>query len=422
MGNNQLIKSVNDLSFLNASEKRQLNKIVNRRVGIINSILNRKELEKYDLFIYQSITANNKILFGLSREPSSGGLGVDFQEKNAFFACIGESLERYCMSFANPKEIISAKIPLHSKKLLYNFQFYEEKIYSTGVFLDPEKSVIDYVWVENYKTKKRKLVPACLVYIPYDADTIAETTSTGISAHTNIKKAITSSALEVIERDSIMINFVMGLELSVIDLTTIKGKLSKFIQSVRREYSVKIFKLHNDVGVNVFMSLMWKEVNGKTHFGIGCCASLDTDKAIIKSLKECLFTFFYSKNMMHLRKTNKTDITALYEHFLYYQGENFTQLLSLLGNKVVPYVREKKQDSLIIELLFEKGFEIYYKDLTTPDVAQAGYSVVKVFIPEFIDLNKTHTLPRIKSKRFYDVPKKMGLRTKINFSDPHPFP
>jgi hypothetical protein len=64
---------------------------------------------------------------------------------------------------------------------------------------------------------------------------------------------------------------------------------------------------------------------------------LDSDYAINKALKECLFTFFYSKNIMDLKKENPKDITALYEHFLYYQGNNFKKLL--FNSKIIKYIK-----------------------------------------------------------------------------------
>lgn len=419
---NRLIK-IKDLDFLNKKEKRNLQKIFDKRVGIINSILERKELRKYqNLYMYQSITSNVSDLFSVSREPSSGGLGVSFNKKKAFLACIGESIERYCMSYIEKSEIKRIALTKNSKKTMENFRYYKDEKYLSGKFLDPHKNYIDYVYLKDYKNKTKKLVPASLVYIPYDKERIAEPTSTGISAHTSIEKAIVSGALEVIERDALMINFTMGLKPPIIELNSIKGKLGKFLKDIQKEYFVRIHKLYTDTGAEVFLSFIWKKINNKFHFGIGGCASLNSKEGIMKSLKECLFTFFYSRKIMDLREKESDKIDGLHKHFLYYQGDNFSKLLSFGGEKI-PFKNKKEKDKKIIEKLYRKGFKIYYKDLTTNDMNHIGYKVVKVFIPNFIDLNKSHFHPRVKSKRFYEMPRRMGFNNfKMDLRNPHPFP
>ena len=76
----------------------------------------------------------------------------------------------------------------------------------------------------------------------------------------------------------------------------------------------------------------------KLHYGIGASTNLDSNKAIDKALKECLFTYYYSLNIMDLRKNNPDEISTLYEHFLYYQGELFEELL--FESEKVKYTRE----------------------------------------------------------------------------------
>ena len=124
---------------------------------------------------------------------------------------------------------------------------------------------------------------------------------------------------------------------------------------------------------------------------------------------------------MDMKKNNAQDITALYEHFLYYQDEKFYKLL--FSSKIEKYEYKKIDEKHLMQQLSKNGIEVYYKDLTTDDIKASGIKVVKVIAPSLIDLNKSHQLPRLGAKRFWSVPKKLGLLVHDTLSDlPHPFP
>ena len=147
---------------------------------------------------------------------------------------------------------------------------------------------------------------------------------------------------------------------------------------------------------------------------------MDSDWAINKSLKECLFTYFYSNNLMK-EKQKKAEKIKTYEHFLYYQGSNFNKLL--FNSKIIEYKKEKIAFEQLVNELKEKNMNIYYKDLTTNDIKSTGLKVVRVIVPGLIDLNKSHIYPRLAAKRFFEVPKDLGLRYENDLTSlPHPFP
>lgn len=69
------------------------------------------------------------------------------------------------------------------------------------------------------------------------------------------------------------------------------------------------------------------------------------------------------------------------------------------------------------------GINIYYKELTTNDVKSTGLHVIRVVAVGLIDLNKTYKYVRLGANRFWNVPKKLGLKCNDNLSTmPHPFP
>lgn len=402
-----------------------LSNLLSDKVGIINAILERRDFFRYSLYMYQSLSAQARVIFDLDREVSSGGLGIDYSRDTAIWACIGESLERYCMSYVKKSDVFySYWKDLPKKYRIDNFYLYTEDQYKKN------KNFFNPMTRKIYWTKCKELIgssyvywPASLVFLPFKyGRNVAETSSTGVAAGINLKDAIVNGILELLERDAIMINFLQKLEPPELDINSIKGTNKVLIREIKKAYRLKIYKLYSDIEIPIFLTLIWRKNKKGAHYGIGASAELDSDKAIYKSLKESLFTYFYSKNLMDLRIKNKKRIKALYEHFLFYQDENFYKLV--FNSKVKNYKRETYTQQHLIRDIYRNNLRIFYKILTTDDVRMvSNIEVVKVIIPSLIDLNKSYSLRREAAVRFWKVPRKLGLSANSCLSRlPHPFP
>lgn len=424
MKKNKLILNKEEILEILGEEYLGLANIFSDKFGIVNAMLERHELDKYNLFMYQCLSANTMDLFDISREVSSGGLGVNESKNVAMTSCLAEALERYCMSYIPKSDIIiNTKKDMDSNHIFEEFSLYSDEQYKDNtIFLNPNKEKIEWVKIYNIKDNNYMFWPASLVYLPYDFNkTVAETTSTGMAAGFTIEECIKSGLLELIERDALMINFMQRLNPPEIDIKTISGLNEELIKKISKEYSIKIYKLYSDINVPTYLSIIYKKEKNKYHYGIGACANIDSDYAINKSLKECLFTYFYSLNIMDVKQTNPNKIKTLYEHFLYYQGDNFEKLL--FESKKENYKKEQISFDDVINSLEKNGINVYYKDLTTEDIKETGIKVVKVIAPSLIDLNKSHIYPRLGAKRFFSVPNKLGLKHRETLTEmPHPFP
>ena len=425
MKKNKLLLNKEEIINILGKKYENLANIFSDKFGIINAMLERHELEKYNLYMYQCLSANTVSLFNLSREVSSGGLGVNEDKRIAMTSCLAEALERYCMSYIPKNEIIkSQRADLKEKYTFENFYLYSEEQYKkSDAFLNPNDETIEWTKIYNIENKKEfKYWPASLIYLPYDLNKpVAETTSTGMAAGFSLTECIQSGLLELIERDALMINFMQRLNPPEININSIYGKNKNLIKMIKEEYDVKIYKLYSDINIPIYLSIIYKIENHKTHYGIGACASFDSDYAINKSLKECLFTYFYSLNIMDVREKNPQKIKTLYEHFLYYQGENFKELL--FNSNIINYQKESLSFNELLASLKKLNLNVYYKELTTDDIKNTGIKVVKVIVPGLIDLNKSHVYPRLGANRFFIVPQKLKLKYNERLTEmPHPFP
>ncbi len=424
---NKLIKNLNDLDFFVDADIKWIDEIFSEKTGIINAILERFELKRYNFKMFQSLTCNAKIIFDLDREISSGGLGVSKDRKNAFLACIGESIERYCLSYYKEGKLLFSKFQtLPKSKRIEDFQIYTNQQYKRNkIFLNPRTKAI--YWEKIYCIFNRKKYiywPASLIYMPFKNESVAEISSTGVSAHKNIKKCIIGGILEIIERDAIMINFLRNLNPHEINLNTITDKNKELIRLIRRGYKIKIYRLYSDIDIPIFMGLIWRQGKNGIHYGIGASAGLSSEMAIEKTLKECLFTYFYGRYLLKQKPKNKRQIDALFKHFLYYQGKNFKKLLSLMSvSKSINYDKIIISEKELLRYFKKNKIKVFFKELTTPDVNNKKIKVVRVIIPGFLDLNKKYNLTKLGSKRLWDVPKKLNLKSnKFITKEPHPFP
>lgn len=105
MRKNKLIFNPKEIIKVIGEEYKDLSSIFSDKIGIVNVILKRNELDEYGLKMYQCLSADTKVLFDLSRDVSSGGLGISSDEKSAVISCIAEAIERYCMSYVPQNDI-----------------------------------------------------------------------------------------------------------------------------------------------------------------------------------------------------------------------------------------------------------------------------------------------------------------------------
>ena len=118
-------------------------------------------------------------------------------------------------------------------------RFHESQYKLAGFPLEPFDEEIAYEWVEG----KDELTGACkylladLVYFPYFGETppYLFANSSGVAAHPDRQKAIESSVLELIERDSFMIAYLTRLKYPTISVGSLPQYLQRRILILQQE-------------------------------------------------------------------------------------------------------------------------------------------------------------------------------------------
>ncbi|GIV97944.1 MAG: hypothetical protein KatS3mg057_2601 [Herpetosiphonaceae bacterium] len=90
---------------------------------------------------------------------------------------------------------------------------------------------------------------------------------------------------------------------------------------------------------------------------------------------------------------------------------------------ISPPARRESDLELLLERFRERDMEVVAVDLTTPEVRQAGFWVVRVIIPEMIPLSPAYGVRFLDTPRLYTAPEAMGYgRRTINDITPKPQP
>ena len=136
-------------------------------------------------------------------------------------------------------------------------------------------------------------------------------------------------------------------------------------------------------------------------------------------------------------KDDFSDITEFKHHVkLYSLEENLHRLDFVfsdtskipLSNYSSLEKKTRKDDlAICLGMIKQKGFDVVVIDVTSPDIRDIGYSVIKVLIPGMQPLNGDHNYPFWGGRRLCQMPVNMGITTTVtkfeNLNrDPHPFP
>jgi len=232
--------------------------------------------------------------------------------------------------------------------------------------------------------------------------------STGTASHVSMEKALINAICEFVQIDSLMVNWYTGRksdEVLIDDLTlinsmdTLRNKDNSFVPRV---YDLTLMK---DFGLHVFGCAIENKKNERPLIVFGAQGELNPLKGVYRSLMEATAISFLG-----------------YFGPLYSPGEYFTNqdssMYDDLDKNVSFYIHpsdSEKKRSLLAKMSSGKkrplsSFENYdsgderenlqrllesvkkiskyavYLDITPPEVAQQGWHVMRVFIPELVTM------------------------------------
>jgi len=352
---------------------------------------------------------NNRQAFGTSWH--------DFDQ--ARDSAIGEAVARYCGSWLPPeREIRHASylrlcrdgVPAVDPRRL---NLYSQRQYATPGFpfasLTPET---ECAWIEafSHTTSEAVWVPACLVSREAAPARFTNPLIAGLASGTSEEHAVTSGLEEVLERDTTMLWWANTPRLRRLP---VPAEIRALVADTADTYDVTLIPLDNEFAVPIVAAAVFDRA--RRRLSIGFATRLDALEAAKKALAEG-FTLQHTylaldderelagmrADLPHLKpyRADRRYLDSYREDFGDVVDPVCQQQIHLdprAATRVAPWVRDlpvrpwdglpalgERRLKAYRERVEERGFEVISVDLTTRDVAAAGFHVAHTIVPGLV--------------------------------------
>lgn len=450
-------------------------RLVDPRFGVVLG-LHPKQLEADEpaaLKSFHGSVGNSRMLGQWYGDRIS--LGTSFNNPAAARrAAIGEAVERYCGNFV-PDTLRKASFNQWQKRgeqaidpqtlLLYSERQYAAK----GFPFVPFTRDLEVYWARGRElsTGEPTWVPASLVYPNYFVDALVFEPRTnfvnlsGIATGGGREDAERSALEEVIERDAVTVWWISGSPPNLLDLDS-DVRLPAALMPAHRDdplpLSYQLFSVPNVFDVPVLGALLRDPKNQIVTIGVA--TRPDPVAGALKSLAEAVHLRGYSRELLteggriwemmeegvldrrvykpYRRdrrylddyRTDFHDVVDLGCHAQIYLDprmhrhlERFDESLKadpvgrpLSSVAEIPEADRGDLRGLYLRRLAAEGISAYSVDVTTPDVASVGLSVVRVIAPGLYG-NAPAAFPHLAGRRLYEDPVRLGLLPEVPTED-----
>jgi ribosomal protein S12 methylthiotransferase accessory factor len=433
--------------------------LLNSRTGII---IRTAQVEHHQAIPTELITVQthvarmNRLYPSWHNDAFSAG-SVFGNAEQAYQSAIGEAVERYCGNymlraapeFASYHDLMGrGQYALDPEQLV----LFSEAMYATpGCPFVPFTRDTRTYWVHGYSLSRDcpAWLPASLVYVNWHTSEYTDgppTNSTyypGIAAGTNREQALMSAIGELIERDSTAVWWMNRQPLPAIQLPP---ELAAIWHGTPTELGQRAWAilLPNEFDIPVVASVV--EQTAEQFLTIGFASRPDPAQAITKAWAEALTLQEGSRDIHDPNGLTRQSIAwgwlpdsslkpwrADRAYMDDYRADfrDITQLMAqqqfFLDPRAIERIRpwidvpatmpfaalpriETPSLAGYQQRIEQCDYEIFYADLTTPDVAITGFSVVRVLIPGLAP-NFPAAFPPTGKRRVQEAAVRLGWRT-----------
>lgn len=432
-------------SFINKS----LN-AVSIELGILYHLVSSPSCAQDPKILGYGIWPCNTVYLGPEKfEGRSSGCGYD--QEGCLFSTIGESAERYAPTFYDSKELVFAsynelsieKEAIHPNQIaLFHDKQFDSNNNQKITKLTPDLKISWVPTVDLVNNRKITYVPAQLIFLPFTKDNkwITYNTSTGLAAHINYHKAILNAIFECIERDSFVLTWMQKIAAPKIIIS------EDIQQYINERFTAKcewhFFDITYDLEIPTVFGICFGEADYGSFVAVGSSTRATIGEALKKVILEIGQTAPYFRYVLGKKKeenwipTNDfSKIKNFEDHSAFYLKRHdlwhvFDDWRNIVPSKHIDF--HQKQELSDVEQILRclrvfktKGYNVLFKDITTPDIRQFGYYSIKIYIPQLIQMGGSYSWYFLGSQRLYTVPKQFGY-TCNGFENlnhyPHPFP
>ena len=428
-----------------------------RKYGIANSV-STGNVPLYITSDYKKQSLGNSIPMYTSAvgcATSALGGAISLNRDNSRIKAFGEFIERYCSSLKNRQQI--ENIIFDSYDNLTESEIYclypsdlmpfDEHQYENPDFIISKYNTatpISWVKGKNLTCNKECWIPAQKVFLNYP---YAEgeklhiySLSTGLACGSSFEHAAVGGILEVIERDSFMLTWLLKrpgvkIEMDSIRNGDLRALYSHICKYLTGEDRLHIYDISKTNGVYTILTFIRNDLPSAYGLLISAASHIDPEIALLKSLEElCQCQRFAYSNLFkdekkEIQNFTKQDITDLHKHFFYYSSSKHNSNIDFISStresinlsEMVNFAKSGDKETLeyLIQLLKKNGMHVYVADITMPEFYESGFKVIKAIIPGYIDLEWSHHVRQFNYSRLKMYQRKYNVDINL---EPHPFP
>lgn len=429
-------------------------KVVDSLTGIIPFIA-EVEMERSDpdVFVVASQIADTTV-YGISYLPASSGSGAGLGIQVAYWAAVGETVERYACGILHPEDLIFGSSTELSRRGYRSVEpkrwtLFHLSQYNKVPFVPfQEDTVIGWVRAESLTHGEERIVPASLVYMPYHPyftesgeQVIGYAISTGTACARSRAEALLKGICEVVERDAAIIVWRNRLACPRVHIDPQSALYPLFQERFARpglEYTLVYTTL--DLTIPSFLGILKDRRREPPGIIVGGAAHPDPYKAALKTLLELVQGLKWMDQIGYkpvqaeegFRNIRSFDDRARLYAFgdmqeacqFFWENSHEIPLSSIPSLDTNDASMNWRR---CCDLLSQCGLEVIALDLTPVDVLACGLHVIKVLIPECEPMEGDHRLSLLGGRRWREIPVQLGMRAipadleQLN-PYPHPYP
>lgn len=426
---------------------------VDHHTGIISRLFEHMvEPDDIDVFFFTGILSDTSRFLPRQCHRHNGGCS-SLSKQKAKAAAICECFERYCAGTYRDEDLICDSYKNVADRAVSpdRFVLFSQNQYKQPDFrFTPFSREAPVRWVEGYSLTEDRtvLIPASFVYTPYTFLNIKERfrtpISTGLACGNSIEEAILMGLYEVVERDALMITWLNRLSPPLVDVESIDDSPLQDLIARHRKKGVKAYlaDITTDLSIPTFLALTESERGNGAAVTVGSASRVSPKQAMLKALEESAHARNWVKIMMRTREPiaptddfsfvqDFPDHPFLYGHaFMLPQTQFIRASQASLRFDDLPDPQDESILSNLrycLRVLADKGYDVIAVDITSPDVADLGFSVVRVAVPELQPISVEVGYRCLGGNRLYEVPVRLGHRDRPITEEeinpyPHPLP
>ncbi|MCK1516513.1 YcaO-like family protein [Bradyrhizobium sp. 190] len=324
----------------------------------------------------------------------------------AIAAAIGEAIERYSAAFVPYDEITVLSYETLSMRAVapQSLTLYDADQYCRPGFGYKSVGCDEPIgWVNGYSLTRREwiLVPAFAVYQPYqsvvDEAPVIQQITTGLACGNTLEEAILSAICEIVERDAAMLMWLQMRRPPKVNLDGLAEGLvsdacSRF-GDLRRH--ITVLDVTTDLGIPAYVSVWDGPIDKERGAIFTSSANLVPGRAVVGALTELAQSLMWAAGLIdggtHVPDPRTEKFSRIEEHVLWPLRPSARPAFefALSSDKLVDldnHACAGPNDVLTaiqtcVDRLSAQGHEVIVVDVTSPDIRECGFHVVRAIVP-----------------------------------------